>query len=161
MLPFPVPGRVAARPRRAGRGSCSPSGRAAARRRAGRSPGGCSYDHNLLNLQPRGLDSVAWEHKLIDRAAGATWDALSIARTREEALALKAKYEALPEVGRVVEVASLVPADQEREAAARSRRSTTGSRSCPPADQAAAAARVGPRRGPRAAPRRSRGLAGE
>src|SRR5438067_1721914 len=46
--------------------------------------GRLSYDHNLLNLQPRGLDSVAWEHKLIDRAAGATWDALSIAHTREE-----------------------------------------------------------------------------
>ena len=59
-----------------------------------------TYDHNLLNLQARELDSVRWEHKLIDRAAGATWDALSIAHTREEALALKAKYEALPEVGR-------------------------------------------------------------
>jgi hopanoid biosynthesis associated RND transporter like protein HpnN len=72
------------------------------------------YDHNLLNLQPRGLDSVAWEHKLIERAAGATWDSLSIAHSREEALALRAKYEALPEVGRVVEVASLVPAGQDR-----------------------------------------------
>jgi hypothetical protein len=72
------------------------------------------YDHNLLNLQARGLDSVKWEHTLIDRAAGATWDAMSIARTREEALALKGRYEALPEVGRVVEVASLVPPDQER-----------------------------------------------
>ena len=73
-----------------------------------------TYDHNLLNLQARGLDSVRWEHQLIDRAAGATWDAMSIAHTRDEALALKAKYEALPEVGRVVEVASLVPADQDR-----------------------------------------------
>jgi len=72
------------------------------------------YDHNLLNLQPRGLDSVVWEHKLIDRAAGASWDALSIAHSREEALALKAKYEAIPEVGKVVEVASMVPADQDR-----------------------------------------------
>jgi len=72
------------------------------------------YDHNLLNLQPRGLDSVTWEHKLIDKAAGASWDALSIAHSREEALALKAKYEALPEVGHVVEVASMVPADQDR-----------------------------------------------
>jgi hopanoid biosynthesis associated RND transporter like protein HpnN len=72
-----------------------------------------TYDHNLLHLQSPALDSVAWEHKLIERNAGATWDALSIARSREEALALKAKYEALPEVGRVVEVASLVPAEQE------------------------------------------------
>jgi hopanoid biosynthesis associated RND transporter like protein HpnN len=76
------------------------------------------YDHNLLNLQPKGLDSVAWEHKLIDRAAGATWDSLSIAATRDEALAYKARYEALPGVGRVVEVASLVPADQGRKLAA-------------------------------------------
>lgn len=73
-----------------------------------------SYDHNLLNLQARGLESVKWEHRLIDRAAGATWDAMSLARSREEALALKAKYKALQEVGRVVEVASLVPADQDR-----------------------------------------------
>jgi hypothetical protein len=72
-----------------------------------------AYDHNLLNLQSRELDSVKWEHQLIDRAAGATWDALSIAHSREEALALKARYEALPEVGRVVEVASLVPPDQD------------------------------------------------
>jgi len=71
-----------------------------------------AYDHNLLNLQAHGLDSVVWEHKLIDKAAGATWDAMSLAATREDAVALKAKYEALPEVGRVVEVASLVPGDQ-------------------------------------------------
>jgi hopanoid biosynthesis associated RND transporter like protein HpnN len=71
------------------------------------------YDHNLLNLQARGTDSVAWEHKLIDRAAGATWDAVSVARSRAEALALKAKYEALPGVSKVVEVASLVPDRQD------------------------------------------------
>ncbi len=71
------------------------------------------YDHNLLHLQARGLDSVAWEHKLIERSAGMTWDAMSIASTREEALALRTRYEALHDVSRVVEVASLVPADQE------------------------------------------------
>lgn len=75
--------------------------------------GNLAYDHNLLNLQGRGLDSVTWEHKLINKAAGSTWDAVSLAGTREEALVLKAKYEGLPGVGRVVEVASLVPADQD------------------------------------------------
>jgi uncharacterized protein len=73
-----------------------------------------AYDHNLLNLQSRELDSVKWEHQLIDRAAGATWDALSLAHSRAEALALKSQYEALPEVGRVVEVASLTPDNQDR-----------------------------------------------
>lgn len=71
------------------------------------------YDHNLLDLQPRDLDSVSWEHKLLDRGAGMTWDAMSVAHTAEEARALRAKYEALPGVGRVIEVASLVPPDQE------------------------------------------------
>ncbi|MBX9585611.1 MAG: MMPL family transporter [Gemmataceae bacterium] len=72
-----------------------------------------TYNHNLLDLQPRDLDSVAWERKLIDKAAGMTWDALSVARTPAEAAALRVGYEALPGVGRVVEVASLVPADQD------------------------------------------------
>lgn len=71
-----------------------------------------SFDQNLLHLQVRGLDSVEWEHKLLDRAAGATWDTLSIAHSREEALALKAKYESIPEVSRVIEIASLVPENQ-------------------------------------------------
>lgn len=75
--------------------------------------GRLTYDHNLLHLQPRDLESVTWEHKLIDRAAGMTWDAMSVAHSHEEAIALRARYEALPEVGRVIEVASLAPADQD------------------------------------------------
>jgi len=70
------------------------------------------YDHNLLNLQPREMDSVSWEQKLIERGGGMTWDAMSVARDREEALAFKARYEAVPEVGTIIEVASLIPADQ-------------------------------------------------
>ncbi len=72
------------------------------------------YDHNLLHLQANGLDSVKWELTLIEHTAGASWHALSYTASPEEALALKARYEKLPEVSRVVEVASLVPANQER-----------------------------------------------
>ncbi len=72
------------------------------------------YDHNLLNMQARNLDSVQWEQTLIDRTAGASWHAVSYTNTPEEALALKARYEQLPGVSRVVEVASLVPTDQGR-----------------------------------------------
>jgi uncharacterized protein len=72
-----------------------------------------AYDHNLLHLQARGLDSVKWELTLIDHTAGASWHALSYTTSPEEALALKARYEKLPEVSRVVEVASLVPRDQD------------------------------------------------
>jgi predicted RND superfamily exporter protein len=72
------------------------------------------YDHNLLNLQNQDLESVHWERKLIDRTAGASWCALSIASTPAEVLALKNRYESLPEVSRVVEVASLIPPGQEQ-----------------------------------------------
>src|SRR5260370_678476 len=72
-----------------------------------------SYDHNLLHLQARGLDSVKWELTLIEHTAGASWHALSYTTSPEEALALRARYEKLPEVSRVVEVASLVPRDQD------------------------------------------------
>src|SRR5438552_1711559 len=32
-----------------------------------------TYDHNLLHLQPRGLDSVRWQMTLIEHTAGASW----------------------------------------------------------------------------------------
>jgi predicted exporter len=72
------------------------------------------YDHNLLHLQARDLDSVKWEMTLIEHTAGASWHALSYAASPEEALARKARFEQLPEVSRVVEVASLVPHDLDR-----------------------------------------------
>jgi hypothetical protein len=72
------------------------------------------YDHNLLHLQARNLDAVKWETTLIEHTDGASWHALSYTNTPEEALALKARYEKLPEVSRVVEIASLVPREQDR-----------------------------------------------
>jgi hopanoid biosynthesis associated RND transporter like protein HpnN len=72
-----------------------------------------SYDHNLLHLQAHGLESVKWELTLIDHTAGASWHALSYRASPEEVLALKSRYETLPEVSRVVEVASLVPPNQD------------------------------------------------
>jgi hopanoid biosynthesis associated RND transporter like protein HpnN len=71
------------------------------------------YNHNLLKLQSDSLESVRWEKTLIDHTAGASWHALSYTPTREEALRLKERYEKLPTVARVVEVASLVPSEQE------------------------------------------------
>ncbi|MBI1915657.1 MAG: MMPL family transporter [Planctomycetes bacterium] len=71
------------------------------------------YDHNLLKLQASELESVRWEKTLIEHTAGASWHALSYTATREEALRLKQRYEQLPTVARVVEVASLVPSQQE------------------------------------------------
>lgn len=72
------------------------------------------YDHNLLRLQASDLDAVRWEMLLVEKTAGASWHALSYTQSPEEALALKARYEQLPEVSRVVEVASLLPREQEK-----------------------------------------------
>jgi hypothetical protein len=72
------------------------------------------YDHNLLRLQSPDLESVQWERYLSAHAGGMTWDALSIAETQEQALALSQRYRQLPEVNQVVEVASLLPVEQER-----------------------------------------------
>ena len=67
------------------------------------------YDHNLLNLQPKGLDSVRWEEKLLNDTDRSVWFALSIAEDRETLLNRKAKFEALSTVNRVEEIASLMP----------------------------------------------------
>lgn len=74
---------------------------------------GIGYDHNLLHMQARDLDSVKWELTLIEHTAGANWHAVSYTDTPQQALDLKARYEKLAEVSRVVEAASLVPPDQE------------------------------------------------
>ena len=73
-----------------------------------------TYDHNLLHLQARGLESVKWEMKLVERTAGASWHALSYTANQQEALALKSRFEKLPEVARVVEMASLIPLEQDK-----------------------------------------------
>jgi predicted RND superfamily exporter protein len=55
------------------------------------------YDHNLLNLQPEGLESVALEQRLLslDAEEGGmnVWFALSIADTKEELLERKKLFE--------------------------------------------------------------------
>lgn len=72
------------------------------------------YDANLLTLQGDSLPSVQWEKRLLASTRGASWHALVWANTRTEALELKKKLEALPEVGRVTETASLLPDVQEQ-----------------------------------------------
>src|SRR6266550_273106 len=72
------------------------------------------YDHNLLHLQAQQMDSVKWEKTLIEHMSDSSWYAVSWTTTPEEALALKAKYEKMPEVSMVVTVASLLPGDQDR-----------------------------------------------
>ncbi|MEX2118584.1 MAG: MMPL family transporter [Pirellulales bacterium] len=69
------------------------------------------YDHNLLNLQAVGLESVELERKLLAEANQSVWYALSIADSREELLARKAALLQLESVERTEEIVSLLPVD--------------------------------------------------
>ncbi|MFM7206931.1 MAG: MMPL family transporter [Planctomycetaceae bacterium] len=71
------------------------------------------YDHNLLNMQPEGLESVEVEKKLLEQCDQSVWYALSIADSREQLLERKARLVSLPGVERVDEIASLLPVDEE------------------------------------------------
>ena len=67
------------------------------------------YDHNLLNLQPRGLESVDLEKRLLSESNRSVWFAVSMSATREELAARKAAFEKLDSVERTEEIASLLP----------------------------------------------------
>lgn len=68
------------------------------------------YDHNLLNLQAEGLESIELEHKLLEECNQSVWFALSIADSREELLSRKQKFLQLETVDRCEEIVSLLPA---------------------------------------------------
>lgn len=70
------------------------------------------YDHNLLNLQAAGLESVELERKLLAESQQSCWYALSLADSREELLARKAELMKLPSVEKTEEIVSLLPSDE-------------------------------------------------
>ncbi len=72
------------------------------------------YDHNLLNLQPEGLESVDLERRLLEQSDQSVWFALSMARTRDELFKKKEEFSRLESVERVDEIASRIPAEDDR-----------------------------------------------
>jgi len=72
------------------------------------------YDHNLLNLQPEGLESVELEKKLLSEADRSVWYALSIAKGPDELKQRKRQFESKPSVERVESLARFFPTDYER-----------------------------------------------
>ncbi|HEY4309734.1 MAG TPA: MMPL family transporter [Pirellulales bacterium] len=71
------------------------------------------YDHNLLNMQPVGLESVELERKLLAESDQSMWYALSIAENREELLERKAEFLKIDSIERTEEIVSLLPSDHE------------------------------------------------
>ena len=72
------------------------------------------YDHNLLNMQADGLESVELERKLLNECNQSMWYAVSIADSREELLARKEKLLKMASVERTEEIVSLLPVDHEQ-----------------------------------------------
>jgi len=68
----------------------------------------CRFDHNLLNLQAEGIDSVKAENTLIEKSTHSTWYAISLASTPEQAIQLADRYAKLDRVSRVDYIANLV-----------------------------------------------------
>jgi hopanoid biosynthesis associated RND transporter like protein HpnN len=75
------------------------------------------YDHNLLNLQPRHLESADIERQLFTRLDDSVWFGVSLCSSREELRTRKAAFEALPNIAKTEEIASLLPDHTPAEAA--------------------------------------------
>jgi hypothetical protein len=67
------------------------------------------YDYNLLNLQTKGLDSVEVQKRIFEQSDSSLLFAVSLAETPEQVLELKRKFETLPTVHHVEEIASVLP----------------------------------------------------
>ena len=69
------------------------------------------YDHNLLNLQAEGLESVEAQKQIFESSQHSLLYALSIANSATEARELKQKFERLGSVRQVQELATRLPTD--------------------------------------------------
>lgn len=71
------------------------------------------FDNNLLNLQAEGLDSVKYEHLIIEKSSETTWFARAVANTPEESHAKANALRKLDSVRRVDDVERIVPEGQD------------------------------------------------
>ncbi|MEX2186400.1 MAG: MMPL family transporter [Pirellulales bacterium] len=71
------------------------------------------YDHNLLNLQPAGLESVAIEEQLLAGCDQSVWYAVSLCNSREEMVKKRQMLEKMPSVQRTEEIMTMLPTGAE------------------------------------------------
>ncbi len=79
------------------------------------------FNYNLLELQARGLESVEYEHRLIEASGESTWYAISVAEDLEQGAVLRQRFLELPSVAAVESLIDLLPERQEQKAAILSR----------------------------------------
>src|SRR2546430_6848844 len=77
---------------------------------------GVRFDYNLLHLQARGTESVAWEERILRSAGRSSFVALSTAGSLDELRRRGAAFEAPHSVSEVESVLSLIPPEQETKA---------------------------------------------
>jgi hopanoid biosynthesis associated RND transporter like protein HpnN len=70
------------------------------------------FDYNVLNLQAKGTESVAWERRIIASTGRSGFNGLSSARSLEELRAKQAAFEKLPSVSETDSVLRVIPDDQ-------------------------------------------------
>ena len=76
-----------------------------------------SFDYNLMNLQAKGLESVAYAYKLMRSSENSGYFAVTTAATAQELRVKTTQLEALPEVDHVVSLLTFIPDRQEQKLA--------------------------------------------
>jgi len=70
------------------------------------------FDYNVLNLQAKGTESVAWERRILAGTGRSGFNGLSSAATLDELRQKQAAFENLPSVSDVDSVLRVIPDDQ-------------------------------------------------
>ena len=70
------------------------------------------FDYNVLNLQAKGTESVAWERRILASTGRSGFNGLSSASSLEELRAKQAAFEKLPSVSETDSVLRVIPDEQ-------------------------------------------------
>jgi hypothetical protein len=70
------------------------------------------FSYNLLDLQARGLESVDYEHRMIEASDESTWYAIATADDLQQAAQLRERLLALSSVARIESLIDLLPEQQ-------------------------------------------------
>ena len=74
------------------------------------------FNYNLLDLQAKGLESVEYEHKLINESDESTWFAVMTRPDIESVRALTRQLKAIPSVGKIDSILNFLPDGQTEKA---------------------------------------------
>ncbi|WP_304086921.1 MMPL family transporter [Maridesulfovibrio ferrireducens] len=74
------------------------------------------FNYNLLDLQAKGLESVEYEHKLINDSDESTWFAVMTRPDLESVTALTQQLKNIPSVGRIDSILNFLPEGQKEKA---------------------------------------------